>query len=148
VAGSGRKNADAALVAGLAAGLSVARAAERAGVSERTARRRLQDDAFKARVERARVGLLDKVVARLTALGATAVRTLNDLMKAGVGDNIRLGAARATLEHMFRGFDEVGLLKQVAELRQSLEELRNGDEGVGPGTGQGDPAGGGPGGAA
>jgi hypothetical protein len=147
VAGSGRKNADGGLVAGLAAGLSVARAAERAGVSERTARRRLRDDAFKARVERARARILDRVVARLTALGATAVRTLQDLMRPGVADGVRLGAARAAIEHMFKGHDEVGLLKQVGELRQRLEEL-NHDEGVGPGPGQGDPAGGGPGGAA
>jgi len=127
VAGDGRKQGDAALVAGLAAGLSVAKAAERAGLSERTARRRLKDDAFKARVERARARILDRVVARLTALGATAVRTLGDLMKDGAGENVRLGAARATLEHMFRGFDEVGLLKQIEALRKQLQEAKGGD---------------------
>src|SRR5262249_27382605 len=135
---SGRKKGDAALVAALAAGLSVAKAAEKAEVSPRTARRRLKDEAFKARVERVRARILDRVVARLTALGVTAVRTLQDLMRAGVGENVRLGAARATLEHMFRGFDEVGLLKQIGELRQRLEGLKNG-EGVDPGTGRANP---------
>jgi hypothetical protein len=124
VAGDGRKQGDAALVAGLAAGLSVAKAAEKAGLSARTARRRLQDDAFKARVERARARILDRVVAKLTALGAVAVKTLGDLMEAGAGENVRLGAARATLEHMFRGFDEVGLLKQIEALRKQLEEAK------------------------
>jgi hypothetical protein len=134
-------------VAALAAGLSVTKAAEKAEVSPRTVRRRLKDDAFKARVERARARILDRVVAKLTALGAVAVKTLGDLMKAGVGENVRLGAARATLEHMFRGFDEVGLLKQIDELRQRLEGLKHG-EGVDPGTGRADPAAAGPGGGA
>ena len=65
------EDADAVLIAALATGGEVADAARQAGVSERTAYRRLADPAFTAELRQARAqartALIERVVAKLTA---------------------------------------------------------------------------------
>jgi hypothetical protein len=70
-------------------------------------------------------------VGRLSAIGTKAGDTLNDLLGGGQPPGIRLGAARAALEHMFRGHELDTLARQVAQLRAELEELRNAAGGAG-----------------
>jgi hypothetical protein len=148
VAQSGRKNADDALVAALAAGASGAAAAAKAEVSERTVRRRLEDPLFRARVDEARAELVRQAVGRLADVGALASDTLADLVKDGP-PAVRLGAARAILEHMFRGHEQETMARQLAELKKQVEVLTRGD-GVDEGGPQppeevgGEPRGGGP----
>jgi hypothetical protein len=76
--GSDRRG-DAALIASLLAGSTVAAAAEAAGVSE-SARRRLRDVAFQRELAAARRELVAATVARLAGIADEAVDTLRELL--------------------------------------------------------------------
>jgi hypothetical protein len=126
MAGSGRKNADGRLAVLLAAGLSVAKAAKKAKVGERTVYRRLKDPDFRRRVEEARAAMVEKTVGKLAAIGNLAVGQLHGLMsKETTGEQVRLGAARAALDFLFRSHEQQTLAKQVEDLRRQVEEISN-----------------------
>jgi hypothetical protein len=129
---SGKKNCDPALILALAAGGSAAASAAHAGVSERTARRRLRDPRFRARVDAARAEMVRQSVGRLSAIGVLAGDTLKELMGKDHPAAIRLGAARGALEYLFRGHELDTLTRQVKELR---EALRNGTGNAAAGAG-------------
>jgi hypothetical protein len=97
MAAGGRKNADDALATALAGGAPVRAAAERAGVSERTAYRRLADAAFRLRVAGRRAEMAQQAVGRMVEGMADAADTLRRLL-ASAGDAVKLGAARSILE--------------------------------------------------
>jgi hypothetical protein len=126
MAGPGKKNFDDALVLNLAAGLRVPDAAKKARCSERTARRRLADPEFRSKVETTRASMVQDAVGRLAASGRLAVKTLRQLAKSGETDTVRLGAAKALVDFMFRGHELGTLAAQVAELQRQLEEMKNG----------------------
>lgn len=93
----GRKAANTAIIAALAAGCTQAEAARRAGVSERTVRRRLEDITFTELVETARGELLDRTVGKVADAATRGVETLEGLLDAD-SERVRLGAARALVE--------------------------------------------------
>jgi hypothetical protein len=97
VAGSGRKNRDGLLAAGLAGGLTVVTAARKAGLSERSAYRRLSDDDFRRRATEARAAMVERALGRTADGMAAAALTLRRLLDSD-SDSVRLGAARALLE--------------------------------------------------
>jgi hypothetical protein len=99
---NGRHNADSALVAALAAGMTYADAARVAGVSERTARRRMEDEPFRSQVTAARGDLVQRAVGRASDSLVEAVETLQDLMRSASSESARLGAARALLDFVGR----------------------------------------------
>ncbi len=70
------------MIAALAAGATHRNAGRAAGVSERTVRRRLEDDAFCERVAEAEVAYVEQVTKRLTGLALNAVETMAALMNA------------------------------------------------------------------
>lgn len=117
MSGSGRKGrgGTAVLVVELAAGTPLAEAARRAGMSERTARRRTGEPTFQAQVRHARDRLLDVHLGRLTTLTAQALDTLEQLLGCQ-NDPSRLGAARSILEHRLR-------LEERRDLEVRLTEL-------------------------
>jgi hypothetical protein len=119
VPGGSKRSADDFLVTALASGASVVTAAAKAEVSERTVRRRLEDPAFRARVDEARGELVRQAVSKLADIGALAGETLGELVREGSGA-VRLGAARSILEFMFRGHELDTLARQVEELRREL----------------------------
>src|SRR3954464_15182527 len=94
----GRSGGDVVLVAALAGGATYEDAAKRAGVSERTVRRRLDDPAFKRQVDEARAEMLSQATARLTSAALDAVEALRGLCWGSDLDFARLAAARAILE--------------------------------------------------
>ena len=98
MAGGDRKNADPALIAALAGGATVQDAARQAGVSERTAHRRLDDAAFQQEVFAARAALITGAVCKLAAASTEAADTLRALLAADTPPAVRLGACRAILE--------------------------------------------------
>jgi hypothetical protein len=99
MAASDRSTAvDGVLVAALAAGATQAQAAEMAGMSERTVRRRLEQPNFAARVVEQRSGLVTQTAARLAGLASSAVDALLDLLAADVAPTVRLRAALGVLE--------------------------------------------------
>ncbi len=116
MAAGGRRNADAQLVAALAAGKTVEEAAARAGVSVRTVFRRLQEPAFQDAVTEARDDLVERAVADATAAMGEAVQTLRALLDPKHAATARLGAARALLELTLK-------LRDASELAQRLTQL-------------------------
>lgn len=95
---NGRHRADDVLVLALACGETVAAAAQKAGVSEATVYRRLNEADFVARLKAAKAELIARATALLTAAAVEAVRTLRRLQRAKAPPAVRLGAARAVLE--------------------------------------------------
>ena len=111
---------DPALVVALAAGATYAEAAAQAGVSERTARRRMDDPAFRAALDDARAEVVSRAVDRLSAVATDAVDTLAALLGPGVPPPTRLGAARAVLELGSRLREEHDLAARLGALEEAL----------------------------
>jgi hypothetical protein len=126
VSGGARQNADAALIASLAAGKTVQDAAADAGVSVATAHRRLAEDGFRQRVTAARDEMIARAVGQLSEAAADAVAALRDLLKPATPPAVRLGAARAALEMALKGREATDLAEEIAAFRRELEERREG----------------------
>jgi hypothetical protein len=122
----GRSNADSVLIASLASGRTQDQAAEKAGVSARTVRRRLEDPEFVAQVDAARRDLLQRSIAQLMASSMAAVATMHSLLRAN-SENVRLGAARAILElgqKLREGIDVEERLARLEALAAAQEGRR------------------------
>ena len=132
MAENGRKNVADALVLTLATGLSVPAATQRAGASERTAYRRLDDPAFRSRIAETRSALFAEAVGRLAALAGFAADALGDLL-GSERDLIRLQAAKGILELGPK-------LREAAEVAERLDALERlmagGDEADQPEEGE------------
>jgi hypothetical protein len=98
MAHTGRKSADDALAVAIACGSTVEAAAVKAGISARTAFKRMADPAFQQRLGRVRAEMVGRATAMLTAAAMEAVKTLLDLQGKTVAPSARLGAAKAVLE--------------------------------------------------
>jgi hypothetical protein len=118
VAHRGRKNSDEALALSLASGKSTRDAAAEAGVSERTAHRRLSDPKFRAWVTSMRYRLIDDALARLAGGACEAADTLRGLLKSD-SDGMKLRAAVAILERLTKVS-----LEEFDERLRDLEEQR------------------------
>jgi hypothetical protein len=115
VAGSGRQNADSALIVALASGATVHDASAAVGVAERTIYRRLEDAAFRRQVSDARSEMLMQAVGKLADASTNAVSTLGRLLDAE-SESVQLGAARSILELGTK-------LREATELDQRLRDL-------------------------
>src|SRR5262245_37689751 len=71
-----RKGADQTLLLALACGATVEHAAHKAGMSERTAYRRLDDPAFVRQLEQLRAEMVQRTAGMLTGAGMGAVKCL------------------------------------------------------------------------
>ena len=97
--GAGRKRkTDAALAVALACGATLESAAQKAGVSLRTAYRRLADAAFGAQVNEVRAEMVRRSTDMFTAASLSAINTLMTLQDSATSESVRLGAARAVVE--------------------------------------------------
>jgi hypothetical protein len=123
VAGGDRRSADTLLVAALASGQPILEAARTAGISERTAYRRLQDARFRREVADARAGLLAQAVGQLADATTAAVSTLRALLDAEA-ETVRLGAARSILDTALRGAEFCDLAERVRVLEGQAEAVR------------------------
>ena len=118
---NGRRGAiDAALIAALASGVTQDIAAETAGVSPRTVRRRLEDPDFVDRLEEERSAIVERTCSRLVGLTERAVVTLAHLLKEGVAENVRLRAATVILDTA-RAWRDAG---EVEERLRALETFQ------------------------
>jgi hypothetical protein len=129
VAGSGRAGADETLVALLAGGMTRQAAAARLGVGERTVYRRLEDPAFRAKIDEARADMRARTAAMLTAAGVTAAETLVTLL-AAEADGIKLAAAVRIIELGSKLRESEELETRVAALEAQATAATRG-EGVG-----------------
>lgn len=115
-----RKGEDQAILA-LASGAHVRTAADSAGISEGTLHRWLKDDTeFRSRVESARDEFYRASFAKLVAVGEKAVSKLASLLDAS-SEQVQLGAARAILEHMAKGRENVELAERIRQLEQASQ---------------------------
>ncbi|MGC4051924.1 MAG: hypothetical protein QM757_21490 [Paludibaculum sp.] len=120
MAARGRISADDALAAALAAGQTVIAAASTAGVSERTAFRRLDDPAFRARVAELRAGMVSTAAGRLADGMGQAADVLRALL-AHKDPHVRHRAAAKLLEVGLKVVELAELEQRVAELERATE---------------------------
>ena len=118
-----KKNEDALLLA-LACGATVEAASRQCGLAERTIYRRLNDAAFKSRLQSVRADMVGRSAGLLTAAASEAVRTLLALQKESAPPAVRLGAARAVLEVGMKLREVVDLQNRMDELEQLVETLQ------------------------
>jgi phage terminase small subunit len=98
VSGGDRRNANAVLLAELIAGHTITAAAKTAGISEATARRRMCDSAFKAKVEAGQDEIVRAAISTLAASTEAASLTLRSLLSTKVADSVRLSAAKSIID--------------------------------------------------
>jgi hypothetical protein len=96
---------------------SIALAAERCGVNERTLRRWLaEDEAFKAEYDAARKATYQAGIARIQALAGRGVETLEELLDAKKFPAVRLGAARTLVELGIHQHDADSIMRKLEEI--------------------------------
>jgi hypothetical protein len=94
-----RKEVNRVLLQALACGGGVEHAAQRAGIGERTAYRRLADPKFQAQLSQYKAELVQRMADMLTAGGMGAVKTLINIQQdMAVSAAVRRRAARDVLE--------------------------------------------------
>ena len=94
---NGKENVNSALLAVLATGATIERAATDTGLSPRTISRRLRNPKFRAALDRIKDAVLGQVISKLTDASARATDTLTALLDCD-SPATRLGAARTILE--------------------------------------------------
>ena len=104
------------VIAALAAGKTYAQAGRDAGLSRATVSRRMSDPEFRATVQQARSQLLEQATGKAASVATRAIQTLSALLGPQNPKPIRLGAARAVLEHVVR-------LREHGELSERLSQL-------------------------
>jgi hypothetical protein len=107
-------------VAALAGGATVAEAAKRANVSERTVYRRLEEPAFRQHVTVARHEMVSQAVGLLALASRAAVGTLAALLQPSIAPSVRLGAARAIIELGSKLRESEELEARIAALEESV----------------------------
>jgi hypothetical protein len=96
---------------------TLAAAAKRAGIGERTLRRWVNEDApFKAEYEAARHAAFTAGISRVQALTCKAVDTLEELLDAKKHPTVRLGAARTIAEIGLHQHDADTIVKKLDEI--------------------------------
>ena len=112
-----RQGAERVLLQALACGATVENAARKAGMSERTAYRRLKDPTFLERLEQLRAQMVQRTAGMLTGAGMGAVKVLVDLQNdAAVPAGVRRRSARDVLD--------MGLkFREIANLEQRLAAI-------------------------
>jgi hypothetical protein len=121
MAQKGKRSADEQLLTALACGATVEVAARQAGVSERTAYRRLADRDFRRRLQGVRADFAQRTAGTLTAAGTEAVRTLLELLRGPSAAAVRLGSARAVLEIGMKAREVADLEERMAALEERLQ---------------------------
>jgi hypothetical protein len=121
MAGAGRREADELLAAHLAGGLTLTQAAEKAGVAERTARRRAKEPAFRRRVEELKAEAVGRAVGVLGRSMTGAAVELAKLLKSA-DEKTRLQAAREIIGLTLRARQQTELERRMAELEDALKE--------------------------
>ena len=112
-----QKSADRILLQALACGATVENAARKAGMSERTAYRRLDDPVFLDQLEQLRAEMVLRTAGMLTGAGMGAVKVLVELQNdAAQPAAVRRRSARDVLE--------MGLkFREIAQLEQRLAAI-------------------------
>lgn len=111
-----RRAADDTLIAALACGATAEAAAQKSGVAVTDVRRLMRDREFRLLIQTARVEMVERTAALLTAAAFESVRTLIDLQGPSHTDVVRLGAAKAIVELGAKTREKAEELARFAEL--------------------------------
>ena len=120
----GRRNGDEFLIAGLAAGKAVKDAATEAGVSERTAFRRIGEADFRQRVAELRGRMIEAAVGRLAATAGVACDRLTKLLEAE-SESVQLGAARTILDQTIRWRELLAIETRLTRLEERCDSTHD-----------------------
>ncbi len=118
----GRKG-DLVLIEALAAGQSVAHAARLAGISVRTAFRRLDECSFQTAVRDCRNNMFEEAAGALAATTKKAAKTLENLLD-DESPSIQLSAAKAVLDASQRLRETLDIEQRLAAIESRFEEAR------------------------
>jgi hypothetical protein len=119
--GHGRKDVDDRLLLCFASGASASAAAAQAGCSERTARRRLEDKAFRERVKALRGEMVANAAGRLAASMLLAADRLRELLQAR-SETVCLGAARSLIELGAKLRESAEIEQRLAQVEEALRQ--------------------------
>jgi AcrR family transcriptional regulator len=112
------------LLKALVCGATVENAARKAGVTERTVYRRLEDPAFQAALKQASQQMLQRTAAMLSGASIGCVKTLVDLQQdAAVEPTVRRRAARDVLELNLRFRDRADLEPRLTAAEERLAAI-------------------------
>lgn len=114
--GRQKRETDELLALALAAGGTLQAASQHAQISERTARRRMQDPAFRQLVTDTRSQLVERAVGRLAAVACQAADCLADLVAHGTTEAVRLNAAKSILANLLPHLDAVEFERRLRAL--------------------------------
>jgi hypothetical protein len=116
-----RKGADQVLLQSVACGATVENAARKAGMSERTAYRRLDDPAFVEQLDQLRTNMVQRTSGMLTGAGMGSVKTLVDLQNdVAVTPAFRRRSARDLLELGLKFRENTAWEQRLAALEARL----------------------------
>ena len=101
-------------------------AAQKAGVSVRTAYRRLADAAFLAQVNEVRAEMVRRSTDVFTAAALSAVKTLMTLQESAASESVRLGAARTVIELGCKLREKTETTARIAAMEGKFETLLGG----------------------
>lgn len=115
---------DTRLIEALARGETSSQAAKYAGISQRTVFRRLRDHRFQKTVTEARDLILNESMGLLIQSVRGAVETLAILLSEKHPPTVRLGAARALLEHATGWQLQEVYIRRLEALEESHKKLK------------------------
>jgi hypothetical protein len=115
-------NVDSILVERLAVGASQTEAARAAGVGRKAVYLRLQDPAFRQRVDDFRDAMLDQAAGKLASGLCDAIDHLKFLMKKAAPDSAQVSAAKAIGDMLIR-VRELDAVNLLLELEAKVKEL-------------------------
>jgi hypothetical protein len=122
----GRHAVDELLAAAIACGVRVEQAAEKAGISESTARRRMKDDVFRQRVAELRREMIDRSLGQASEAMLDAVIELRLLCRKGKSEAIRLSAANSLLDRGIALRQHVDYEERLSALEAKAAQPRKG----------------------
>jgi len=115
----GERPVDDRLALAIASGASVRDAAQGAGVSERTAHRRLADPDFVRLVSLFRREMTTQALGMLTAASTEAATTVRSLL-ASNNETVRLGAVRTILDARTKLAEHTEIVERIERLEEQL----------------------------
>jgi hypothetical protein len=122
MAENGRRKRDDALLLALASGQTVRDAARAAGISERTATRRMAEHDFRARVAELRDGMVARALGRMADGMSDAADKLRQLLLSARSEAVQLGACRTLLGLGVKLRESVEIQQRVEDLEKKIQQ--------------------------
>lgn len=114
---------DALLVASLLEQPTIAKAAKAAGISERTAFRRLESEEFRKMYDGERTKIITAATGRLQAAIGRAVDSLTEVLDSETAPAAaKISASRAILEYGLKYGEMVDILRRIERLEADADE--------------------------